>query len=97
MQAFIIVALSRILHLGLRYARQPRVISEIVAGILLGPTAFGESSSRSLYTLRCRYSFSSTCTGRIPNFTSTIFPSVSIPYLNLVANIGLTLFLFLIG
>lgn len=41
-QAFIIVAFSRILHLGLRYARQPRVISEIVAGILLGPTAFGE-------------------------------------------------------
>lgn len=74
-QAFIIVAFSRILHLGLRYARQPRVISEIVAGILLGPTAFG----------------------RIPNFTSTIFPAVSIPYLSLVANIGLTLFLFLIG
>ncbi|GAA5936184.1 uncharacterized protein JCM15063_002737 [Sporobolomyces koalae] len=74
-QAFIIVALSRILHFGLRYARQPRVISEIVAGVLLGPTAFG----------------------RIPNFTSTIFPAVSVPYLNLVANIGLTLFLFLIG
>ncbi|GAA5906149.1 uncharacterized protein JCM6883_005458 [Sporobolomyces salmoneus] len=74
-QAFIIVAFSRILHVGLRYARQPRVISEIVAGILLGPTAFG----------------------RIPGFTTMIFPSASIPYLYLVANIGLTLFLFLIG
>ncbi|GAA5911735.1 hypothetical protein JCM6882_006959, partial [Rhodosporidiobolus microsporus] len=39
-QAFIIVALSRVLHFFLRYLRQPRVISEVVAGILVGPTAF---------------------------------------------------------
>ncbi|GAA5992457.1 hypothetical protein JCM10908_000825 [Rhodotorula pacifica] len=74
-QAFIIVTISRLLHLGLRYLRQPRVIAEIIAGILVGPTALG----------------------RIPGFTSNIFPTQSIPYLNLVANIGLTLFLFLVG
>lgn len=74
-QAFVIVALSRLLHLALRYLRQPRVIAEIIAGILIGPTALG----------------------RVPGFTATIFPPQSVPYLNLVANIGLVLFLFLVG
>lgn len=35
--------------------------------------------------------------GRIPNFTYRIFPTQSISYLNLLANVGLILFLFLIG
>lgn len=35
--------------------------------------------------------------GRIPGFTEHIFPQTSISYLNLVANLGLLLFLFLIG
>lgn len=38
-----------------------------------------------------------TAFGRIPGFTHHIFPSESIPYLSLVANIGLALFLFLVG
>lgn len=35
--------------------------------------------------------------GRIPGFTDSIFPSASIPSLNVVANLGLILFLFLVG
>lgn len=35
--------------------------------------------------------------GRIPGFTKTIFPAAAMPNLNLVANIGLILFLFLVG
>lgn len=35
--------------------------------------------------------------GRIPGFRSAIFPADSIPNLTLVANIGLVLYLFLIG
>ncbi|KAH9467506.1 hypothetical protein Pst134EA_011147 [Puccinia striiformis f. sp. tritici] len=35
--------------------------------------------------------------GRIPHFSHTIFPTSSIPFLSLVANIGLVLFLFIIG
>lgn len=35
--------------------------------------------------------------GRIPGFTDAIFPTASIPSLNLVANLGLVLFLFLVG
>lgn len=35
--------------------------------------------------------------GRIPHFTAHIFPTESMPSLNLVANVGLVLFLFLVG
>lgn len=55
--------------------KQPKVIAEVVGGVILGPTVMG----------------------RIPNFTNAIFPKASMPNLSLVANIGLILFLFLIG
>ncbi|KAG0655341.1 K(+)/H(+) antiporter [Rhodotorula mucilaginosa] len=74
-QLCLILILSRILAFAFKWARQPRVVSEILAGILLGPTAFGQ----------------------IPGFTENIFPSDSIPYLSLIANLGLVLFLFVIG
>lgn len=74
-QATIIIAFSRILGFFLGRLRQPRVISEVIGGILLGPSVFG----------------------RIPNFTANIFPPPSLPYLNLVATIGLIFFLFLVG
>ena len=35
--------------------------------------------------------------GHIPGFTAHIFPPASIPNLTLVANLGLVLFLFLVG
>lgn len=35
--------------------------------------------------------------GRIPGFKESIFPAASMSNLNLVANLGLTLFLFIIG
>jgi Kef-type K+ transport system membrane component KefB len=35
--------------------------------------------------------------GRIPGFKEHVFPDDSIPFLSLVANIGLVLFLFLVG
>jgi len=35
--------------------------------------------------------------GRIPGFRAAIFPAESIPFLTLVANFGLILYLFLIG
>ncbi|KAG8960777.1 K(+)/H(+) antiporter [Tulasnella sp. 419] len=74
-QATIIIAFTQILGLGLKRIRQPRVIAEVIAGIILGPTVMG----------------------RIPDFSRRIFPPESLPLLSLVANIGLTLFLFLVG
>jgi Kef-type K+ transport system membrane component KefB len=74
-QAGIIIIFCRLLHWPLSKIRQPRVIAEVIGGILLGPSVFG----------------------RIPGFTATIFPAASIPTLNLVATLGLVLFLFLVG
>ncbi|KAF2109276.1 K(+)/H(+) antiporter-like protein 1 [Lophiotrema nucula] len=74
-QAGIIIIFCRLLEWPLSKIRQPRVISEIIGGILLGPSVMG----------------------RIPGFTTSIFPATAMPNLNLVANIGLTLFLFIIG
>jgi Kef-type K+ transport system membrane component KefB len=55
--------------------RQPRVIAEVIGGIILGPSVMM----------------------RIPGFKETIFPTASMPILSNVANIGLILFLFLVG
>lgn len=74
-QAVIIIAVTRILSLVGGYFKQPRVIFEVIGGILLGPSALG----------------------RIPNFTSTIFNPTSLNYLSIVANIGLVMYLFLVG
>jgi hypothetical protein len=41
-QAIVIVSFSRGLAFFLGKIRQPRVISEVVAGIIIGPSAFGE-------------------------------------------------------
>ncbi|KAJ7130639.1 Sodium/hydrogen exchanger family-domain-containing protein [Mycena epipterygia] len=74
-QVGIIVGTASLLSLGLRKIHQPKVIAEVLGGILLGPTAFG----------------------RIPGFSEHVFPPLSQPFLSLVANIGLVLFLFLVG
>ncbi|KAF7587044.1 K(+)/H(+) antiporter [Aspergillus hancockii] len=74
-QASIIIVICRVLHWPLSKIRQPRVIAEVIGGVLLGPSVMG----------------------RIPGFTDAIFPKDSIPNLNLVANLGLVLFLFLVG
>lgn len=74
-QVAIVIITTQILSLILRTMRQPRVISEVISGVILGPSIMG----------------------RIPNFSNTIFPKESLPFLTLTANIGLVLFLFLVG
>ncbi|KAG9284429.1 hypothetical protein G9A89_023686 [Geosiphon pyriformis] len=74
-QTVIIICVTRGLNLALSRFRQPRVISEVLGGIILGPSVFGQ----------------------IPHFMDNIFPAASLTYLNLVANLGLVLYLFLVG
>ena len=75
-QLIIILVLPRILHFFvLQRIWQPRVVSEIISGIILGPSVLG----------------------LIPGFTDNIFPPRSLPYLNSLAQIGLILFLFMVG
>ncbi|KAJ3319157.1 K(+)/H(+) antiporter [Boothiomyces sp. JEL0866] len=74
-QMVIIVCTSRIVRLFLQYLNQPAVISEVVGGIILGPSALSS----------------------FPAFKNTIFPATSLPLLKLVADIGLILYLFMVG
>jgi Kef-type K+ transport system membrane component KefB len=74
-QAAIVIIFTRIIHFPLAYLRQPRVIAEVLTGIILGPSIMG----------------------RVPGFTQHIFPTASMPAFSLAANLGLVLFLFLVG
>ncbi|MDP8966648.1 MAG: cation:proton antiporter, partial [Cyanobacteriota bacterium] len=40
-EVLIVIGLSRLMGLGFRWIKQPLVIGEIVAGIMLGPSLFG--------------------------------------------------------
>lgn len=64
-----LVALARLL-------RQPPVIAEVIAGILLGPSVLG------------------LLPGNLPH---RLFPPDALPYLSMVAQIGLLLFMFTVG
>ncbi len=74
-QVVIIIVLCQLLGKLFRLIGQPAVVGELLAGILLGPTALGN----------------------IPGFTETIVPTQALGLLKLMANIGLSFFLFLIG
>jgi len=74
-QAVIIIVFCRLLHYPLSKLGQPRVIAEVIGGVLLGPSVMG----------------------RIPGFTNTIFYPDSMPVLNNAANLGLLIYLFVIG
>ncbi|CCO37307.1 K(+)/H(+) antiporter 1 [Rhizoctonia solani AG-1 IB] len=74
-QLGVIMLMTQLMSILLGRIGQPRVIAEVLGGIILGPTGMG----------------------RIPGFTEHIFPEQSRPFLSLVANIGLILFLFLVG
>ncbi|AFY73986.1 Kef-type K+ transport system, membrane component [Synechococcus sp. PCC 7502] len=75
-EILIIIGLSRLVGLGFRLIKQPLVIGEIVAGILLGPSLLGLIN---------------------PKVESWLFPTSSIPFLNVLAQVGLIFFMFLIG
>ncbi|KAL2133754.1 hypothetical protein VTI74DRAFT_1736 [Chaetomium olivicolor] len=74
-QATLTIALTRLLYWPLNKIREPRVIAEVIAGIILGPSVMG----------------------RIPGFTAAVFPPAGMAPFRLAANIGLVLFLFLVG
>jgi Kef-type K+ transport system membrane component KefB/nucleotide-binding universal stress UspA family protein len=75
-QVLLVIGLSRIVGLGCRWIRQPLVIGEIVAGIMLGPSLFGLIA---------------------PGLAVTLFPPETIPFLNILSQVGLIFFMFLIG
>ena len=75
-QVLLVIGLSRLVGLGFRSIRQPLVIGEIVAGIMLGPSLFGWVA---------------------PDLAAAVFPASTIPFLNVLSQVGLIFFMFLIG
>ncbi len=75
-QAFVIIAASRVLGLVTHRMRQPMVVAEAVAGILLGPSLLGATA---------------------PSVEAALFPVTSFGPLNVMSQIGLILFMCLIG
>ncbi|MCO5609177.1 hypothetical protein L7F22_063400 [Adiantum nelumboides] len=75
LQICLVILVTRSLAVLLKPLRQPRVIAEIIGGVLLGPSALG----------------------RITTYKEKIFPKQSLTLLETVADLGLLLFLFLVG
>lgn len=75
-QVLIVIGCSRLVGWACRWIKQPLVIGEILAGILLGPSFLGLIA---------------------PGFAAGLFPPESISYLNVLSQIGLIFFMFLIG
>lgn len=75
-EVLIVIGLSRLVGLGCRWIKQPLVIGEIVAGIMLGPSLFGLVA---------------------PDLAAALFPAEAVPFLNVLSQVGLIFFMFLIG
>lgn len=71
-----IIVASRVLGALFRCFRQPAVIGEVLAGILLGPSLLGKVA---------------------PGVTQALFPDSVTPFLGTIAQIGVLLFMFVVG
>lgn len=87
-----IIGFARVLNIPLSKLRQPRVISEVLGGIIR-PSWYASATQQAELSV----AVGPTAFGRIPGFTEHIFPEPSLPFLSLVSELGLVLFLFLVG
>ncbi len=76
LEILVVIGVSRLVGLGFRAIKQPLVIGEIMAGIMLGPSLLGLIA---------------------PQITAGLFPAETAPILEVLAQIGLIFFMFLIG
>ena len=76
LQIIVIIASARLFGYLFKKIRQPAVIGEIVAGIILGPSIVG---------------------AYFPELTNFLFPAASLSTLSFISQIGLILFMFIIG
>jgi Kef-type K+ transport system membrane component KefB/nucleotide-binding universal stress UspA family protein len=76
LEILVVIGISRLVGLGCRAIKQPLVIGEIMAGIMLGPSLLGLIA---------------------PQITAGLFPAETAPILEVLAQIGLIFFMFLIG
>ena len=76
LQIAVILAACRIMGGLFRYFNQPRVVGEMFAGILLGPSLLGWVA---------------------PHASAFLFPSASLGFLNALSQVGVVIFMFLVG
>lgn len=76
LQLIIIIVASRLVGLAVKRIGQPVVMGEIIAGIALGPSLFGNF---------------------FPEVSEMIFPPESLGNLQMLSQVGLILFMFVIG
>ncbi len=76
LQIAVILALCRIVGTLFRKIGQPRVVGEMFAGILLGPSLLGWMS---------------------PGLSTYLFPQASLGFLNVLSQLGVVIFMFLVG
>src|SRR5579863_8879682 len=76
LQIGVILVVARTVGALFRKIRQPQVVGEMVAGILLGPSLLGWAA---------------------PGLSNALFPAASLGYLNALSQVGLVLFMFLVG
>ena len=79
----VIIVVARLFGRIARHFRQPAVVGEIVAGIALGPSVLGLISVQI-----------GDHTGPLNDH---LFPSDVVPYLKILAQLGLVLFMFIVG
>jgi Kef-type K+ transport system membrane component KefB len=72
----VVILASRAVSAVFAWLRQPPVIGEVIAGILLGPSLLGRLA---------------------PGLSSYVFPAGVLPFLGVLAQIGVILFMFLVG
>lgn len=75
-QVIVVLAVARFVGYLFRKIRQPQVIGEMVAGILLGPSLLGWIA---------------------PGVSAALFSPDNLEFMNLLSQIGLVLFMFLVG
>jgi Kef-type K+ transport system membrane component KefB len=72
----VVIATARAMGWIFRSARQPQVVGEILAGIVLGPSLLGRLA---------------------PGAEGYLFPAAVGPFLNIIAQVGVILYMFLVG
>jgi Kef-type K+ transport system membrane component KefB len=76
LQIAVILAVCRVVGSLFRLIHQPRVVGEMFAGILLGPSLLGWVA---------------------PHFSAYLFPASSLGFLNALSQVGVVIFMFLVG
>ena len=76
LQIAVILAACRMMGSLFKNMHQPRVVGEMFAGILLGPSLLGWIA---------------------PHFSAYLFPAASLGFLNALSEVGVVIFMFLVG